>query len=116
MVDIYKKYAIVSKFLDKSISLTNQGIGEVCWNYKDAKEVINYLYNNNCIILGGDVLKKVNDKFLYTYDNWFISDTELSDEECLKISFNHSIEYIEDYVEFNGEDFYFVIVYKKIDS
>lgn len=116
--DIYKKYCILSGFLDKSVSLVSMGIDELCWSYENIKDIIDYLSKNNCVILGGDILIKKNNEFLYTYDNWFIEKKpyDLCDEKYIERSRNESIKYIDEYVMANGKDFYFVIVYKKLEN
>lgn len=118
MFDIYKKYYMLSDFLDKAVSLVSMGINEVCWSYDNVKDIIDYLSRNNCVILGGDILIKKNNEFTYTYDNWFIEKKpyELYDEKYIERSRNESIKYIDEYVMANGKDFYFVVVYNELES
>lgn len=113
--NMYNKYSILSDFLHKAISLEFMGINEVCWKYEDVKYIVDYLYKNNCVILGGDILIKKNDEYLYTYDNWFVekNSEDMSYIEYVEKSRNETIKYINEYVNDNGKNFYFVIVYKE---
>ncbi|WP_308698858.1 Imm40 family immunity protein [uncultured Thomasclavelia sp.] len=118
MFDIYKKYYILSDYLDKAVSLVSMGINEVCWSYEDVKDIVDYLSKNNCVILGGDILIKKNNEFIYTYDNWFVAKNpyEPCDKKYIERSRDESIKYIDEYVMANGKEFYFVVVYKELEN
>lgn len=106
---------IPDNLFNKSKSLTSLGVYSVCWSYADAIEVINFLYENNFAILGGDVISFSENKFKYTYDNWSVDRKKLeTDKMYLERSKNESLNYIEDYIYQKGTDFYFVVVYKKL--
>ena len=81
---------------------------EYAWKYADAVEVITYLSNKECVILGGDVL---NNNFGYTYDNWnYIENISFSLEKNISESAAKAIEYVDWYNKKFGEDFYYILV------
>ena len=82
--------------------------GEISWKIKDSLKVLECLKNHNKIVLGGDIL---NDKQKYTYDNWFY-DVELtkSREENLLQSIKVAQNYLSEYIDCNGDNYYVVII------
>lgn len=117
MFDVYEKYYMLSDFLDNAVSLVDMGINEVCWHYENVKDIIYYLAKNDCVILGGDILIKKDNKFAYTHENWFIEKKPYeSYKKYIERSRDKSIKYIDEYTMANGTDFYFVIVYEELED
>lgn len=86
--------------------------GELAWDYSDIVYVIKSLYENQFLILGGDVINK---DLSYTYDNWYYNyNYALTYEENINISFNQAIEYVKNYNLKFGDLFYYVVVYEKL--
>ena len=84
---------------------------EYAWKHIDVVEVINYLSNKDCAILGGDVLSS---NFGYTHDDWsYTYDLSLSLENNITESVSKAIEYVDWYNKKFGDDFYYIIVAMK---
>lgn len=92
---------------DKSVSLKNIGINDVALKYK---ELLKMLRTYNLTILGGDVL---NSNLEYTYDNWYIEKETLDPSKLSSFSIDITEKYIENYVNLNGDNFYFVLVFEE---
>lgn len=56
---------------DKQIDLHEKGIIGHVWPITDRDEVIEALYNENMVILGGDILKLKDGKYFYESSNWY---------------------------------------------
>ncbi len=56
--------------IKKAISLADLGVADLAWTRLDVFEIIKELSDPNVAVLGGDVLKKEDAKYKYTYDNW----------------------------------------------
>lgn len=96
-------------------SLEHLGISELAWNWKSAIKAIEFLSNNNCAILGGDVYDLNDDELNVTSDSWYFNKSEArSDQDYLIESSKRAITYINQYHARNGEDFYYSIVSNKI--
>lgn len=81
---------------------------ELAWALKDSEAVLEYMYSNKQLVLGGDIL---NSEFEYTYDNWFYNkDKSKSNEENSKQSVKFAIQYIVKYMEENGNNYYVIFV------
>lgn len=115
-IDVKAIYKDIPKdLLKKSRDLKNLGICGVCWYPQDAVEVINYLYTNRFVILGGDVIVDTNNELHYTYDNWYVQRRRFeTDMLYLNRSKNESIKYISEYINTNKLNYLFTIVYKKL--
>ncbi len=93
-------------------SLENIGISGMAWNLENPIKVINFLNENNYLILGGDVYKMIDGELNSTYDSWYFDkDKSKSSQELLHESRNRAIEYIKKYHEMNGQDYYYSIVF-----
>lgn len=101
---------ITDFLISKSVSLKNIGINDVALKYKDIKELLKMLRIYNLTILGGDVL---NSDLEYTYDNWYIEKETLDPSKFSSFSIDITEKYIENYVNLNGDNFYFVLVFEK---
>ena len=81
---------------------------EIAWHLKDANAVLNWLNNNNKILLGGDIIDLNKN---YTYDNWYYNyDNSLSFVDNVNNSIDKARSYISDYINKNGDCYYVVLV------
>jgi hypothetical protein len=109
-LDNFRK--ILPPFLvERAISLEEIGVHEFVWNWSDALSVIDILISNRIMILGGDVYSLEKNRFRSTGDSWYINSTcFIPAESDLINSRSISTNYINSYVEKNGENYYFSIV------
>ena len=108
--DELKKLLPIS-ILEKGYYLGNIGINEYAWNSQDAKIVINLLVKGGIFILGGDVYSQKFKEYRPTGDNWYVDKSlYLPTSDELEESKNKSIDFIQKYIERNGENFLFTIV------
>ncbi len=56
---------------DKRINLKQQGIYGHIWPITDRNEVIEELFKEGRVILGGDILKLKNGEYTYDGSNWY---------------------------------------------
>lgn len=99
----------------KGRSLSDLGLAEVAWLWKDALMVIDYLAANRVAILGGDVYKCLNGKMESTYDNWYLNrERDQSWESFVTASHRKAWEFIKGYHARNGSSFYYSIVGSKV--
>lgn len=97
------------EMLTNGISLNSIGIDETAWKFKQAIEVIEYLYNKGYLILGGDVYVFDGFSIKPTYDNWYHNKTE-SDND-LELGRKKAIEYITKHQVNYGDNYIYSIVY-----
>ena len=69
---------------------------------------IDWIESKKFVILGGDVYSRQGDMFDITYDSWSYSPKN-KDNDSLK-SISVAKNYIKQYTNSNGENFYFAIV------
>lgn len=101
------------ELLVKSKNLKKIGICALAWNWEDAIKVAEFLCSNNYSLLGGDVYKLSKDELEATFDNWYINeDITKSWSENIMLSKNRAIEYIRQYHDRSGENFYYSFVFK----
>ncbi|MDR1285323.1 MAG: immunity 40 family protein [Campylobacteraceae bacterium] len=82
-------------------------------NRNEAKVAILKLLEFGIPILGGDVCRKIDNRFKYTYDSWHCDKNIIeTDLEYLKRSINRSLEYINSYPL--NCDTYFTLVPKRV--
>lgn len=87
---------------------------EIAWRIEDVFQIFDKARASNTMILGGDVL---TDDISYTYDNWYyIPVPNASKQENVLWSYSCALEYISDYIERNGKDFYVVVVLEKYND
>lgn len=104
MKEELEKY-IPSNLINKGINIKELVGGDtLAWNYEDIMKIIDILGENEVTILGGDVL---NQEISYTGDNWGY------DHLDSKESIEKTKSYIEDYHHRLGNDYYYVLVFKK---
>jgi hypothetical protein len=105
------KQLLPADLLERGVSLDYMGIDEFAWNWQDILIVIDYFLNNHVFLSGGDVYSAVNGTLRPTGDNWYINKSSyLSTSNDLEKSRNVSIDFINKYVEKNGENFLFSVV------
>ena len=84
---------------------------ELAWKIDDTKAVLQWLSENNKVVLGGDILD-INKE--YTYDNWYYNpDDTCSSLINAKNSIEKASEYISNYIDINGSDYYVVLISKQ---
>ena len=98
----FEKY-ISEDILEKGINLSSQGINEIIWKGAIIKDVINSIYKAEKTILGGDVYTLDNGLAVSTYDNWYYNGNNFEE------AYTNAIQYITNYLERNGDDFYFSV-------
>jgi len=82
--------------------------GELAWHIADVPAVLQRISAHGLIVLGGDIL---DIEMQYTYDNWYHNvDRSLSKSLNVKSSFDAAQEYIQKYINRNGEGFFVVLV------
>lgn len=101
--------------LDSAKSLDGIGVLELAWDWKNAIRVVEFLWEHNYAILGGDVYQLSDGKFHSTYDNWYVNkNIKKSKKEFLEETKSKAISYISKYSEMNGDGFYYSIVFEKM--
>ena len=81
---------------------------EYAWKYSDFPELLRYFQENAYIVLGGDILTM---ELKYTYDNWYYNpDPFDSKEENVRRSIAAAEDYLTNYKNRNGTDYYIVFV------
>lgn len=87
------------------IEITSYEIG---WHLKDVNDVLQWLSVNDRIVLGGDIIDSQKN---YTYDNWFYNyNRSLSFAENVKASIAKAQNYVSNYLNTNGENYFAVLV------
>jgi hypothetical protein len=88
-------------------------INENAWKYNCILEVLNVLFHNNYIVLGGDVYKidKQGREITATGDSWYFNKT--SGNSDVIDSFRKASDYIKKYHDRNGESFCYSVVVEK---
>lgn len=61
---------ILAIYAEYGFSLRSQDMGGAVLPITVAIEVLPMFNKANLLILGGDIMKKLDGKFIYTYDNW----------------------------------------------
>ena len=99
--------------------LENQGIDLKClgstgiaWSSNIILEILDFAFKEKINILGGDVLKIIDNKLDYTYDNWAISvNNQIETKpELIERSYYESRNYIKKYLINKNELFYFFVL------
>ncbi len=109
---MYNKTIIPIDMVKKSISLKMNGINDLAWYGKDALEAIEFLSNCGTLILGGDVYIISEQKIKLTYNNWYYIPVESkTHQENIDAAKEHAVSYIQDFMQKNGNDYLYSIVY-----
>ena len=95
-------------FENRGDSLEEFGVTNYAYTFKDVLAYIDWIESKKFVILGGDVYSRQGDMFYLTYDSWHYS-PESKDNDSLK-SISVAKNYIKQYTNSNGENFYFAIV------
>ena len=102
---------IPPRLLDSHKSLESIGFTGYAWCSKEVITVLDILLNNRVPILGGDVISNVGGTLKSTFDSWSINPDDFSSlEDFLIVSHQKTKEYINAYIQRNGDDFIFSIV------
>lgn len=113
MINYFKEF-LPKNVYNNAVSLKKLGINGQAWIWSDALKVINYLCDNNIIILGGDVYKVSNNILKTTCDNWFYNINIMeSNEFNSKKSREVAISYINTYHDKYDPSCYYSIVINK---
>lgn len=82
--------------------------GEYALNKDDALHYSQILHDEKRIILGGDVLiyDEKRKKLMHNYDSWYMDDCELTCD----ISYQKTVNYIENYHNMNNRAYYILII------
>ena len=101
--------SIPEKLLIKAQNLQCIGSHELAWEYNTVPEVLQFLNDNNYVILGGDVYK-VDEcgQIFSTGDNWYFINNCITTD--VSESNRTAMEYIEYYHKKNGAFFYYSMV------
>ena len=82
----------------RAIELSPMGFNELAWERGDAIVLLNSLRGTNTIILGGDVLKRVENNWKHNYDNWHFDPSALNSlEKNSEDSITSAERYIQNY-------------------
>jgi len=100
------------KFIsERGMPLDKFGIKGIALKKLDALQLIQKLEHTGTAILGGDVLKLVNDRIEHTYDSWhcdrLLNET---DDEYAQRALAIASEYIRAYQEPNKNDIWYLVV------
>lgn len=105
---------IRQKILESAISLKSLGINDLAWKKTDAEHLINSLLADKIGILGGDVYRNVDGRFISLGDNWACNPIvhEGEDEYFLR-SKKESLAYIGNYPIDNTDCILFSLVFSE---
>ncbi len=95
-------------FENKGSSLAELGVASYAYTYQDMLAYIDWIGSKKFIILGGDVYVEGDRGLELTYDGWYYSPKNNDSDSFQSISV--AKDYINQYVDSNGENFYFAIV------
>ena len=95
-------------FENKGSSLAELDVASYAYTYQDMLAYIDWIGSKKFIILGGDVYVEGDRGLELTYDGWYYSPKNNDSDSFQSISV--AKDYINQYVDSNGENFYFAIV------
>jgi hypothetical protein len=105
------KKLLPQNILDKGVYLGSIGVDDFVWKWLDALIVIDYLSLNGIFISGGDVYADRANRIRPIGDGWYaIKSGYLPTLDEIENAKTKGLEYINKYVDRNGEDFLFAIV------
>ena len=82
---------------------------EDAWDEYSVREILEQVLRNKWIVLGGDVVNS-NGRYTPTYDSWYyLVDESIPLEENCLLSVQKCIQYMENFIERNGQEYYFVL-------
>jgi hypothetical protein len=107
---MYEKYGFPSFFplflLKNAIDLKEIGIFNIAWRSKETLAAIEFLANQNFVILGGDVFSLDNEDIESTGDSWYFEIKSVKDKETINKSKEKAILYIKQYTKKNVDKEY----------
>ena len=93
---------------DKTIASVDFSNAETAWKIEEAIYVLEYLRNENKIVLGGDILTK---NLEHNYDSWYYNiERDKSALFNVEKSSHIAIEYILNYIRVKGNAFFVIFV------
>ena len=95
-------------FKNRGDSLEEFGVTNYAYTFKDVLAYIDWIESKKFVILGGDVYSRQGDMFDITYDSWYYSPKNKDNASLESISVAKN--YIKQYTNSNGENFYFTVV------
>jgi Immunity protein 40 len=96
-------------------SLHEIGVAEVAFTRPDALDALQALKGSQAGVLGGDVLKLVNGKPQYTYDNWHVHRAPNEDVwDFLMRSITETENYIRNYPDTEDETILYSLVVSEL--
>lgn len=102
-----------TKILSSSIKPVKFSEYEDAYEIAVVPEILEVLLNNNCVVLGGDILTK---DMKYNYDNWYYEPLEDVDYLTnVKRSYEKANDYIVKYIEKNGVNYFVVLVVTRLE-
>jgi len=92
--------------------MESHGSLDVAWAPGDIFPVINWLRNQNVLILGGDVIRRRENLIDYCGDNWYFESSQATEklDEQVDAAADKAESYIRNYVAKNGPSFLFSLV------
>jgi hypothetical protein len=100
------------ELLNMAKSLEHLGLSEMAWDFETAIRVVEFLYESNYAILGGDVYRLIDGNLYSTYDSWYLNrDETISKPEFIEQSRTKAVSYITNYFDKNNKSFYYSIVF-----
>lgn len=95
------------------ISLADLGINDCAFAYEDIKQVLDKLYENNFVILGGDVYHQEQGRLKLTGDSWHYNCKSIvPTQEEVRESRDKALSYISNYYALNGAAYIYSVVAK----
>lgn len=85
------------------------GVHDIAWECKDVLQVIEYLYSNSVVILGGDVILKKLEGYEFVGDNWH------EDSGSVLKSYQLSKQFIKEYFRKRGDSYVYTLICKERD-
>ena len=95
-------------FKNRGQSLAELGVASYAYTYQDMLAYIDWIESKKFIILGGDVYVEGDRGLELTYDGWYYSPKNNDSDSFQPISV--AKDYINQYVDSNGGNFYFTVV------
>lgn len=97
--------------LNKGIDLSDIGINDYAYSWNCIDNILAEIEKLQLTILGGDVYSIVEGELILTFDSWYY--TMIGTSSDYSLSIDKAREYIEYYLDQNGENFYFSFVLKE---
>lgn len=103
------KVKLSSELIESSIDLSEFGMNTLIWEISQISNVLDRIEcKKNLVILGGDIYRKEADRYLPNGDGWYYNGENIH-EAMMK-----SRNYLDNYSERNGNNFFVGLVIKEI--